>query len=71
MVKARIAGYTAMDDLDSEEHDTVDSEEESEEEGEVLQVGIVSEEREDVMGWEQEEFGEAQWEERELQEQLD
>ena len=60
-----------MDDLDSEEQYGVDSEEESEEEREVVQETlVVSEEREEVMGWEQE-FGEAQWEERELQAQLD
>ena len=71
-MKARTAGYTAMDNLDSEEHYAVDSEEESEEEREVVQEApVVSEEREEVMGWEQEEFGEAQWEERELQTQLD
>ena len=69
-MKASTAGYTAMDDLNSE--DAVDSEEESEEEREVVQaVPVLSEEREEVMGWEQEEFGEAQWEERELQAQLD
>ena len=60
-----------MDDLDSEEQYGVDSEEESEEEREVVQEApVVSEEREEVMGWEQE-FGEAQWEERGLHAQLD
>ena len=60
-----------MDDLDSEEQYGVDSEEDSEGEREVVQEApVVSEEREEVMGWEQE-FGEAQWEERELQAQLD
>ena len=60
-----------MDDLDSEEQYGVDSEEESEEEREVVQEApVVSEERKEVIGWEQE-FGEAQWEERELQAQLD
>ena len=60
-----------MDDLVSEEQYGVDREEESEEEREVMQLApVVSEEREEVMGWEQE-FGEAQWEERELQAQLD
>ena len=59
-----------MDDLDSEEQYGVDSEE-SEEEREVVQEAhVVSEEREEVMGWEHE-FGETQWEERELQAQLD
>ena len=57
--------------MDSEEQYGVDSEEESEEEREVVQEAPdVSEEREEVMGWEHE-FGEAQWEERELQAQLD
>ena len=60
-----------MDNFDSEEQYGVDSEEESEEEREVVQEApVVSEEREEVLGWEHE-FGEAQWEERELQAQLD
>ena len=50
-MKARTAGYTAMDDLNSEEHDAVDSEEESEEESVVVQViPLVIEEREEVLG---------------------
>ena len=61
-----------MDDLESEEQDAVDSEEDSEEESVVVQViPLVIEEREEVLGWEEEEYGEAQWEEKELQTQLD
>ena len=61
-----------MDDLESEEQDAVDSEEDSEEESVVVQViPLVIEEREEVLGWEEEEYGEAQWEEKELQAQLD
>ena len=61
-----------MDDLESEEQDAVDSEEDSEEESVVVQViPLVIEEREEVLGWEEEEYGEAQWEEKELQPLLD
>ena len=61
-----------MDDLESEEQDAVDSEEDSEEESVVVQViPLVIEEREEVLGWEEEEYGEAQWEKKELQAQLD
>ena len=61
-----------MDDLESEEQDAVDREEDSEEESVVVQViHLVIEEREEVLGWEEEEYGEAQWEEKELQAQLD
>ena len=57
-----------MDDLESEEQDAVDSEEKSV----VVQViPLVIEEREEVLGLEEEEYGEAQWEEKELQAQLD
>ena len=50
----------------------IDSEEDSEEESVVVRViPLVIEEREEVLGWEEEEYGEAQWEEKELQTQLD
>ena len=62
------------DDLDSDERGAWESEEESEEEREELGVFTSHQEsdgREEGRGWEEEVYGAAQWEERELQAQLD
>ena len=60
--------------MDSDERGTGDREEESEEERQQLGVITIHEEsdkREEVRGWEEEVYGATQWEERELQAQLD
>ena len=58
------------DDLDSDERGAGESEEETEEEREELGV-FTSHQESEGRGWEEEVYGAAQWEERELQAQLD